>query len=99
MPIANRYRHERTDPDRDTLYPRIGNYRKRVGIVGGSRTGRRVLELLRALSVEAVVADPYLDDAAARACVPPLMDLDSLIASVMSSACTHPTSSKRTTPP
>ncbi|AKU15634.1 2-hydroxyacid dehydrogenase [Luteipulveratus mongoliensis] len=81
LPIADRYRQERAHRDWDALYPRMGNYRKRVGVVGASKIGRRVLALLQQLSVEVVVADPYLDPDAARAMGAELMDLDDLVAS------------------
>ncbi|WP_406210777.1 hydroxyacid dehydrogenase [Kitasatospora sp. NBC_01560] len=38
----------------------IGNYRKTVGIVGASRIGRRVLELLRPYDLELLLHDPYI---------------------------------------
>ncbi|MFC1435045.1 hydroxyacid dehydrogenase [Streptacidiphilus sp. N1-3] len=38
-----------------------GNYRRRVGIVGASRIGRRVIELLRPFDLEVLVSDPFLD--------------------------------------
>ena len=43
----------------------LGNLGKRIGIIGASRIGRRVLELLRPFDLEPVVHDPYLteDDA------------------------------------
>lgn len=46
--------------------PRIGNYRKTVGVVGASRIGRLVLERLRGGDFERLVYDPFLarDDAA-----------------------------------
>jgi phosphoglycerate dehydrogenase-like enzyme len=40
----------------------VGNVDKRVGIVGASRTGRRLVELLRPFALEVVVHDPYLAD-------------------------------------
>ncbi|MCT2592861.1 hydroxyacid dehydrogenase [Streptomyces sp. N2-109] len=43
----------------------IGNRGRRVGVIGASRIGRRVLELLRPFDVEAVLCDPYTDDATA----------------------------------
>ena len=46
-------------------YPRAGNYRRTVGLVGASRVGRRVIELLRPYELEIVVHDPYLGDAEA----------------------------------
>jgi phosphoglycerate dehydrogenase-like enzyme len=49
-------------------------YYKRVGIVGASMVGRRVIQLLRPFSCEVMVYDPYLGDAEAKslgvACVP-----------------------------
>jgi phosphoglycerate dehydrogenase-like enzyme len=55
-------------------------YYKRVGIVGASLIGRRMIELLRPFSCEVMVYDPYLGDAEAKslgvACVP----LDELFA-------------------
>jgi len=46
--------------------PGIGNYRKRVGLVGASRVGRKLIELLRPFDLVVGVADPYLDEAEAR---------------------------------
>ncbi|MEU7023137.1 hydroxyacid dehydrogenase [Streptomyces sp. NPDC046203] len=37
-----------------------GNYRRTVGIVGASRIGRRVLDLLRPFDLEVLLYDPYL---------------------------------------
>ena len=39
----------------------VGNYRRRIGIVGASRTGRRVIELLQRFDLEIWVSDPYLE--------------------------------------
>jgi phosphoglycerate dehydrogenase-like enzyme len=41
-------------------------YYKRVGIVGASMIGRRMIELLRPFSCEIIVYDPYLGDAEAK---------------------------------
>ena len=43
--------------------PDLGNLDKVVGIVGASRIGRRVIELLRPFDFELLVHDPYLSDA------------------------------------
>ncbi|WP_431279561.1 hydroxyacid dehydrogenase [Leifsonia poae] len=45
--------------------PEIGNFNRTVGIVGASRVGRRVIELLQPFDVEVLLYDPYLsaDDA------------------------------------
>lgn len=40
--------------------PGLGNYGKTVGLVGASRVGRRVAELLRPFDLRVLVADPYL---------------------------------------
>ena len=42
-----------------------GNWRKRVGIVGASRIGRRVIELLRPHSLDILLHDPFVDEAEA----------------------------------
>ncbi|GAA2780116.1 hydroxyacid dehydrogenase [Nonomuraea dietziae] len=58
--IARAYRSERENQDWDARFPGFGNYRRTVGIVGASRIGRRVIELLRPFDVEVLVSDPYL---------------------------------------
>ncbi|MFJ3900527.1 hydroxyacid dehydrogenase [Streptomyces sp. NPDC090025] len=40
-----------------------GNYRRTVGIVGASRIGRRVLDLLRPFDLEVLLHDPYVSAA------------------------------------
>ena len=40
----------------------LGNADKRVGLIGASLVGRRVIELLRPFDLEVVVADPYLTE-------------------------------------
>ncbi|WP_105565647.1 hydroxyacid dehydrogenase [Microbacterium halophytorum] len=59
--IAREYRERRELIDQAELGV-IGNYRRRVGIVGASRIGRRVIELLRPFDVEVVLNDPTLAD-------------------------------------
>lgn len=44
----------------------VGNYGRRIGIVGASRIGRRVLELLRPFDLKLLLADPFMSAAAAR---------------------------------
>ena len=44
----------------DSTDPAIGNYQRTVGIVGASRVGRRVIELLRPFDVEVLLYDPHL---------------------------------------
>ncbi|MCI4085095.1 hydroxyacid dehydrogenase [Streptomyces sp. MMS21 TC-5] len=48
-------------PDRHQGHGPIGNYRRRVGIVGASRIGRRVIELLAPYDLELVVYEPYMN--------------------------------------
>ncbi|MFD7258180.1 hydroxyacid dehydrogenase [Streptomyces sp. NPDC059874] len=48
-------------------YGHAGNYRRTVGIVGASRIGRRVIELLRPYDLEPVLYDPYVSEEQARA--------------------------------
>lgn len=59
-----RVRGVRHDWHRD--YGNAGNYRRTVGLVGASRIGRRVIELLRPFDLRLVVYDPHLGDDAAR---------------------------------
>jgi phosphoglycerate dehydrogenase-like enzyme len=57
----------------------VGAYGRRVGVVGASRIGRRVLDLLRAFDVEVLLHDPYVDPAGARALGAEPVDLDTLV--------------------
>jgi phosphoglycerate dehydrogenase-like enzyme len=58
----------------------VGNWAKRIGLVGASHVGRAVIGLLAPYRCEVVVADPYLSgDEAARLGVD-LVDLDTLLA-------------------
>lgn len=56
----------RTMFDAETAFPDMGNYGKRVGIIGASKIGRHVIRLLRPYDLEVVVSDPYLTDEDAR---------------------------------
>ena len=56
-----------------------GNYRRTVGIVGASRIGRRVVELLRPLDLTVLLHDPYVDRDDARALGAEPVDLDELV--------------------
>jgi phosphoglycerate dehydrogenase-like enzyme len=61
----------------------VGNYRRRIGLVGASLVGRRVIELLAPYDLDVAVFDPYLTaEEAARLGVEKVEDLDSLCASV-----------------
>ncbi len=76
---SRRYQQRRSPVDLLTEHPRIGNRGRRVGIVGGSRIGRRVLRLLRSYEVRVAVADPYLDQETAAELGATLMDLDAML--------------------
>lgn len=60
LDIARIYRDERTAADWDRRFPGFGNYRRTIGVVGASRIGRRVIELLRPFAMDVLVSDPYL---------------------------------------
>lgn len=54
----------RRDPSRHSTYHKmdepIGNFRRTVGIVGASRIGRRVIELLRSFEYSVLLYDPFV---------------------------------------
>ncbi|WP_249186137.1 hydroxyacid dehydrogenase [Microbacterium paraoxydans] len=54
----------RRDPggDLSPLFERIGNHRRRIGILGASKIGRRVIALLSGFDLDVAVSDPYLRD-------------------------------------
>jgi phosphoglycerate dehydrogenase-like enzyme len=69
--IAREYERRREAMDLVAEFPGVGNYRRTIGIVGASRIGRRVVELLQPFDLDVLVSDPYLPDA---------LDLDELVA-------------------
>jgi phosphoglycerate dehydrogenase-like enzyme len=58
----------------------VGNWAKRIGLVGASHVGRAVIPLLAPYRLEVVVSDPYLDDAEAARLGVRRVDLDELLA-------------------
>ncbi|MEU8758183.1 hydroxyacid dehydrogenase [Streptomyces sp. NPDC048659] len=52
-----------------------GNYRRTVGVIGASRIGRRVIELLRPFDVEILLYDPYVTDPGPGVALVPLDEL------------------------
>jgi phosphoglycerate dehydrogenase-like enzyme len=81
LPIAAEFSTARKHRDWPAAQPSIGNFAKRVGIVGASRIGRRVLELLRPFDLEVAISDPYLSVTEAERLGVQLMDVDELCAS------------------
>lgn len=64
----------------DERYPTMGNYGKRVGLIGASTIGRLVIEYLRPFELEVVIADPFLAETDAAHLGVRLMELDELLA-------------------
>jgi phosphoglycerate dehydrogenase-like enzyme len=60
--LRDRYRHDRTFEPGE-IVPGIGNYHRRVGIVGASRIGRRVMRLLAPFDLTVSLTDPYVPSA------------------------------------
>jgi phosphoglycerate dehydrogenase-like enzyme len=58
----------------------VGNWGKRIGLIGASHVGRAVVSLLRAQRCEIVVADPYLSEEEAARLGVRSLDLDTLLA-------------------
>ncbi|MBC9727431.1 hydroxyacid dehydrogenase [Streptomyces sp. TRM68367] len=56
-----------------------GNLGRRVGVVGASRVGRRLLELLRPFDLTVLLHDPYVSPAEAAALGAELLPLDDLL--------------------
>jgi phosphoglycerate dehydrogenase-like enzyme len=49
----------RTEIDLSTAFPGIGNYHRTVGVIGASRVGRRVLDLLQPFDLDVLCTDPF----------------------------------------
>jgi len=77
--FRDRLRAQRAFPYGE-IVPGIGNFGRRVGVVGASRIGRRLIELLRPFDLKVSLADPYVDAAAAAALGVRLLPLDELLA-------------------
>ncbi|MER5280082.1 hydroxyacid dehydrogenase [Streptomyces sp. NPDC002809] len=78
---AQRYRALRTKHDWLHELDGTGNYRRTVGIVGASRIGRRVIELLRPFDLDVLLYDPYVSEEGAARLGARLTTLDELCAS------------------
>ncbi|MEU6879071.1 hydroxyacid dehydrogenase [Streptomyces sp. NPDC046712] len=60
LQLAADYRKHRAPYDWQAAYGHVGNYRRTVGIVGASRIGRRVLDLLRPFDLQLLLHDPFV---------------------------------------
>jgi len=65
---------------RAAVPPEVGNYQSTVGIIGASRIGRMVLDLLRPFSFRVLLADPTVSVEEAAALGAELVGLDQLMA-------------------
>ncbi|MFF2840828.1 hydroxyacid dehydrogenase [Paenarthrobacter sp. NPDC057981] len=79
LQIARTLHTSRMEVLPEQLFPDMGNYRKRVGIIGASRIGRHVIRLLAPYDLDIVVADPFLSQEEASAWGVGLVDLERLI--------------------
>ena len=69
------------DPDRDNRRESLGNNHRRIGVIGASRVGRRLLELVRPFDFEVFLSDPYVGPAEAADLGAVLLSLDDLLRS------------------
>ncbi|MFI1482131.1 hydroxyacid dehydrogenase [Streptomyces sp. NPDC020747] len=75
----DRLRAQRAFPYGEIM-PGVGNFGRRVGVVGASRIGRRLIELLHPFDLRVTLADPYVDATEAAALGVPLLPLNDLLA-------------------
>ncbi|MEV7602667.1 hydroxyacid dehydrogenase [Kitasatospora sp. NPDC089797] len=80
LQLSSAYRQQRDRFSRQSAPGIPGNYRRTVGVVGASRIGRRVLELLRPYDLELLLHDPYLAPEQAAALGARAVGLDDLCA-------------------
>lgn len=73
------YRERQTFVDRQLELGDAGNYARTVGVVGASRTGRRVIEMLRPFAFDVLVSDPTISAEQAHELGAELVDLDELV--------------------
>lgn len=74
----------RADRNRARTFPLtcepIGNYRRTIGIIGASKIGRRVIELLKPFDLTVLLYDPFVNAQEARELGVELQSLDELMA-------------------
>ncbi|MGW1675636.1 hydroxyacid dehydrogenase [Streptomyces sp. NPDC002324] len=76
--LRERFRREHLYPAPDE-YTAVGNLGRRVGVIGASHVGRRVLELLRPFDLSVGLYDPYVDEVEATALGAVPLPLDELL--------------------
>ncbi|MFF4622815.1 hydroxyacid dehydrogenase [Nonomuraea jabiensis] len=76
--LSQRYRLDQDRPGATDIAA-LGNLGRRVGVIGASRVGRRLLELLQPFDLEVSLHDPYVDDATAVALGAVPLPLDDLL--------------------
>ncbi|MFK4100703.1 hydroxyacid dehydrogenase [Streptomyces sp. NPDC019531] len=76
--LRERFRAEHVYPP-PADHAAVGNLGRRVGIIGASRVGRRLLELLRPFDFAVTLYDPYVDAAEAASLGVTLVPLDELM--------------------
>lgn len=79
LEVSHAYKAIRGQVTWAAAYPSMGNYRRTVGIIGASRIGRRVIELLRPFDIDVLLADPTVDAEEARSLGATLVELDDLL--------------------
>ncbi|MEW2118106.1 hydroxyacid dehydrogenase [Streptomyces sp. NPDC005474] len=76
--LRERFRRERVHPDPHD-HARVGNLGRRVGVIGASRVGRRLLDLLRPFELTTTLYDPYVDADEARTLGATSLSLEELL--------------------
>jgi phosphoglycerate dehydrogenase-like enzyme len=77
--LREQYRAEHARPGAERTAA-VGSYRRRLGVIGASRVGRRLLDLVRPLDLDVSVNDPYLDPEQAAELGARPVELDELLA-------------------
>lgn len=80
LPLADAIHSTRGRVSPESLFPGLGNFGQRVGLIGASRIGRHVIRLLESYDLEVAVADPFLQPAEAKKLGVQLKPLDELLA-------------------
>ncbi|MFD9327707.1 hydroxyacid dehydrogenase [Streptomyces sp. NPDC060065] len=76
--LRERFRAEHVYPA-PAQYARVGNLGRRIGVIGASRVGRRVLHLLRAFDLSVTLYDPYVSETEAASLGVMPLPLDELL--------------------